>query len=130
MDQSGVTRLHQQPYLELEGQEVIVGVIDTGIDYTHPVFRNSDGSTRIIRIWDQSIEASANTMDVPQVDYGTVYTAEDINRALESANPEAIVPSMDTDGMVPLSQGLPPEVRIRPMILLARAPRSVLLLLS
>lgn len=98
MDQSGITRLHQQPYLELEGQEVIVGVIDTGIDYTHPVFRNSDGSTRIIRIWDQSIEAPADAVAIPQVDYGTVYTAEDINRALASQNPESIVPSTDTDG--------------------------------
>ena len=99
MDQSGITRLHQQPYLGLLGQEVIVGIIDTGIDYTHPVFKRSDGSTRIVRIWDQSIEpARENPEAVPAVDYGSVYTAQDINRALNDENPLSIVPSMDTDG--------------------------------
>lgn len=98
MDQSGITRLHSQPYLNLQGQDVIVGIIDTGIDYKHSAFRNSDGSTRIVRIWDQTIEGGKISDDEPRVDYGTVYTSVDINNALSSDNPETVVPSMDTDG--------------------------------
>ncbi len=98
MDQSGITRLHSQPYLGLQGQDVIVGIIDTGIDYTHPVFRRSDGSTRILRIWDQGIEPEGDVQAFPEVDYGTVYTGEDIDRALNSETPLSIVPSTDTNG--------------------------------
>lgn len=34
----------------------MIGFLDTGIDYTHPVFRNLDGTTRIAGIWDQTIQ--------------------------------------------------------------------------
>ena len=37
----------------LFGEGVIVGIADSGIDYTNSVFRNQDGSTRILRLWDQ-----------------------------------------------------------------------------
>lgn len=114
MDSSGITRLHNQPYLNLKGQDVIVGIIDTGIDYTHPVFINSDGSTKIVSIWDQSIESESGAQRTDQtkdnglldrdgqaaamVNYGTIYTREAINEALKAEDPLAIVPSTDTDG--------------------------------
>ncbi len=58
MESSGIIRLSAQPYLNLSGGDIIVGIIDTGIDYTHPAFRRSDGSTRIIRLWDQTLESA------------------------------------------------------------------------
>lgn len=42
------------PPLELTGKNVIIGIIDTGIRYQLPAFRRSDGSTRILAIWDQT----------------------------------------------------------------------------
>lgn len=41
----------------LSGKSTIVAVIDSGIDYSHPDFRNADGSTRILDLWDQTVTA-------------------------------------------------------------------------
>lgn len=43
--------------LNLTGRGVLVAVVDSGVDYTHPDFRNEDGTTRIVSIWDQTIPA-------------------------------------------------------------------------
>ena len=52
---SGITRLHDHPYLKLRGKGTAVAVIDSGIDYQNAVFRNAGGS-RIAYLWDQSLE--------------------------------------------------------------------------
>lgn len=68
--------------LGLFGAGTIVAIIDSGIDYKHPDFRNSDGSTRILSIWDQGLEGNPPT----GYDRGTEYTSEDINQALLGDN--------------------------------------------
>ena len=55
LDSSGITRLANHPYLSLTGRGTAVAIIDSGIDYTLPVFRNSDGTTRIAWLWDQAL---------------------------------------------------------------------------
>ena len=71
-----------------------MGFIDTGIAYENACFRNPDGSTRITAIWDQTGEQSP-----PQgYLYGTEYTKEQINAALVSDDPRAIVPQTDENG--------------------------------
>jgi subtilisin family serine protease len=93
---SQVTKIQSIPTFGLRGQGVLIGVIDTGIDYTHPAFRNEDGTSKIFSIWDQSIE-SENAM--PEgFEYGTEYTKNQINEALASDNPYSIVASVDEDG--------------------------------
>lgn len=67
---------------DLYGEGVLVGFIDTGIDYTHPAFINDDGTTRIEYIYDLSGE-------------GVVYSKDDINKALKSTDPFSIVNSVD-----------------------------------
>ena len=82
------------------GQGILIGMIDTGIDYTNPLFQNPDGTSRILRLWDQTIE-SENTPEAAagfQPFYGTVYSQEDLNRALASEQPLELVPSTDTSG--------------------------------
>ncbi len=95
LEASGITRLLNIPSFGLRGQGVLVGFIDTGIDYTHPAFINADGTTRILSIWDQSIQTgpSPNTYY-----YGTEYTREQINLALTNEDPISIVPSVDEIG--------------------------------
>ena len=53
IQQAGIAAVQNLTGLELSGEGVLVGIIDTGINYLDPIFRNLDGSTRIRRIWDQ-----------------------------------------------------------------------------
>ncbi len=94
LDAAGITRVQNQPYLRLSGQGTIIGIVDTGIDYTLPVFRYEDGTTKIKYIWDQTIETSPTY----GVNFGTVYTRDQINEALRSENPLEIVPHRDEVG--------------------------------
>ena len=106
MEASGILAAHASPALSNRGRGVIIGIIDTGIDYTNPLFRNQDGTTRIISIWDQSLpdDKSDLPVGVPNrynasgATYGTEYTREQINEALESDNPLTLVPSTDING--------------------------------
>ncbi len=91
---SGITQVQRAP-LNLTGQGCVIVFLDTGIDYTNSVFRNPDGSSRILAIWDQTIQ----TGTAPEgFFYGSEYSREDINRALQSENPYEIVPSRDENG--------------------------------
>ena len=107
MDAAGITPAGELPVLNNQGAGVIVGFVDTGINYTDSLFRNVDGSTRIIGIWDQT-NNSDNSNNIENVTakpfsafsalYGTQYTAEEINLALNSDNPASIVPTRDENG--------------------------------
>lgn len=103
MNASGITRLHNHPYIPLRGNGVAVAVIDSGIDYTSKIFRNNDGSSRISYLWDQTI-ASENPP--PQFDYGTEYTNADLNKALNNSEPFEIVPSQDISGHGTFTAGI------------------------
>ena len=83
---SCITPLQGARY-NLTGKGVIVAVLDSGIDYSHPDFRNEDGSTRILSLYDESLDME--------------FSAEEINQALELSNEQErfrLVPSRDTSG--------------------------------
>lgn len=111
LEQMGVTRLQRIPYLSLKGNGVLLGFLDTGIDYQNPIFQYSDGTTRIASIWDQTIENMQASSDIFY--YGTEYTREQINLALGSEAPLDIVPSTDDIGhgttLAGLAGGTPDE---------------------
>lgn len=92
---AGITPVQSYPSLELKGQGMLIGFLDTGIDYQNKVFQNLDGSTRILGIWDQTIQ-DGNPQE--HFGYGSVYTREDINRALQSKDAPAFVPTQDRNG--------------------------------
>lgn len=95
LEQAGISRLQNLPGLELSGEGVIIGFIDTGINYKDPLFRNLDGTTRVVSIWDQTIQTGIPPEGIL---YGSEYGREQINEALRSEDPEMIVPSMDQNG--------------------------------
>lgn len=95
LESSGITRVRSVPGFSLRGDGILIGVIDTGIEYTHNAFRNADGSTRITSIWDQTIQEGTPPEDFL---YGTEYSREIINQALQSEDPLSVVPSTDEDG--------------------------------
>ena len=95
IQQAGIAAVQNIPGLELSGEGVLVGIIDTGINYLDPIFRNLDGSTRIQRIWDQEEQSGTAPREIG---YGSEYTKEQINQAILSENPKETVPSFDTDG--------------------------------
>ncbi len=78
------------------GSGVLIGFIDTGIDYTHPAFLDSENKTRIVSIWDQSIQSENSHLST--LNYGTEYAREQIDSALQSPDPYVVVPSKDEIG--------------------------------
>lgn len=94
LERSGITYFHKESIIPLTGKGVIIGIVDSGIDYNHRVFINEDGTTKIMRIWDQTLPGNP-----PEgFRFGSEYTNEDINQALASENPYNIVPSVDQSG--------------------------------
>ena len=97
------------------GVGVIVGIIDTGIDFRHRAFIRPDGKTRILKIWDQTINAPLNppqggetvpgpisntsfpVLNTP-MGYGVVYDANQINDAIAGNNPGGQARHKDDNG--------------------------------
>lgn len=91
---SCITQVQSPSGFGLTGNGVIVGIIDSGIDFTHPDFINPDGSSRILFLWDQTVAGNPPA----GFRYGTEFPNERINEALASGAPFTIVPSLDVAG--------------------------------
>ena len=96
LESSGVFDIRESVNFNLMGNGVLVGIIDTGIDYTNPIFKYEDGTTRIASIWDQTIDS--NDRYPFNYYFGREYLREEINEALASSDPLSIVPSRDEHG--------------------------------
>jgi len=89
-----ISEVHRPDGFHLTGQGMLIGIIDSGIDYTHSDFRNQDGTSRILYIWDQTVEGNP-----PQgFRQGTEYNNEQLNMALNSDQPFEVVTSRDEVG--------------------------------
>ena len=91
---SCIDTVQRAPY-DLSGRGILVGIVDSGIDYENPDFRNEDGSTRIVSLWDQSMPGN------PPAGYaaGSEFTREDINAALEK-NTSGGFPGLSTGAVL------------------------------
>ena len=102
MEAIGVKQVQNSNAFGLDGENVIVGVIDTGIDYQNPLFLEGSDRSRIGVIWDQTIsgfEKSDELSDeIPDVYYGTTFSKSEIEQALQAADPYDVVPSRDENG--------------------------------
>lgn len=93
ISEAGIYRVRRQPGLNLTGEGVLIGIVDTGIDYLHEAFINEDGTSKIEYIEDQSDETELGF---------AVYENSEINRAISEymlgGNPYLIVPQKDDNG--------------------------------
>lgn len=123
----GAFRVRNQPALSLRGQGVVIGIVDTGITWDLDIFRNEDGTTRLLGLWDQTLEQdytrnnNQSLQDVTNqvglnettqsreldggfvpltqtLTYGTFYSLAQINDALLSDDPYNQIPSRDAIG--------------------------------
>ncbi len=95
LEASQITQLRSFPTLNLRGQGVLVGIVDTGINYNLPVFKKADGTTKVAALWDQTIQSGGSPF---HMEFGSEYRSEQINLALSTQNPLELVPSTDDNG--------------------------------
>lgn len=117
VEASGAPLFHNNPFIQLNGRGVVVGIIDTGIDYLNNEFMREDETTRVIRIWDQSLNGEDRIYDVK---LGIEYNSDQINQAIQAnkrgEDPYAIVQTKDDIGHGTMvaslvgARGINPEV--------------------
>lgn len=95
LDESGVLRIRNQPNLSLTGEGVMIGIVDTGINFADWAFRYEDGTSRIVAIWDQTAREG---VPPEHYFYGHEYKQEVINEALANENPLLLVQENDPIG--------------------------------
>lgn len=77
------------------GQGVIVGVYDTGLDFLHDDFIDTNGQTRVLALWDQT---GATGTPPPGFSYGRFCTRADIQQSININNNLAACPQVDNNG--------------------------------
>lgn len=93
-----INAIKVNPYLNLTGRGVLVGMVDTGIDYLNEEFIREDDTSRVSNIWDQTIQGGTDQ----SLYIGETYSNEQINNAIKTyrnkGDPYQIVPSKDEIG--------------------------------
>ncbi len=75
--------LDNESVLGLDGKDIVIGIVDTGIDILNEEFLNEYGRTRIKYAWDQSVNSSSGDSYAGEFPFGTYYTEEQLNRFVE-----------------------------------------------
>ncbi|MCC8162207.1 MAG: S8 family peptidase [Lachnospiraceae bacterium] len=93
LEKSGIYAIQRQPALELSGEKVIIGFLDSGIALEQEVFRTGSGRSRVLALWDQTDQSGTAPEGFL---YGSVYTSTDIDRMLTEGWEE--LPGRDESG--------------------------------
>ena len=93
LEYTRILPIQNQPALQLRGNGVILGFLDSGISLENPAFRTADGRTRLIGLWDQTDQSGTPPEEFL---FGSAYTAADIDRLLEEG--AAVLPGADANG--------------------------------
>lgn len=88
---SGITSVSRPP-LNLTGAGVLIAIIDSGVNFASPEFLDAGGQSKILGIWDQTLESGAPPEGFA---FGTEFTKEQIDEALQSDTPYQLIPSRD-----------------------------------
>ncbi|MCD8223692.1 MAG: S8 family peptidase [Clostridiales bacterium] len=116
VEESGISAAQHRPVLNADGHGVLLGIIDTGIDYTSPLFIRADGQSRILELWDQTLPTDQAT-----------FTQEAITAALRAEDPYGLVPSQDTNGHGTFMAGIAAGSRLEtPVSFVGAAPETLL----
>ena len=78
---AGINFIEDNPYINLNGKDVLIGILDSGIDYLHPDFINEDNTSKIVSIWDQESEVEPPPEGMI---FGSEFTRDDINQAISN----------------------------------------------
>lgn len=97
---SGTDYIYSNPYNTVTGEGIVIAIIDSGIDYLHPDFVKSDGSSKILRLWDQ--ESSKSSPPEGMI-FGSEFTREQIDEAIK-ANDSSL--SVDLQGTGTIAAGI------------------------
>lgn len=80
---SGVNYIDKNPYINSSGKDIVIVIIDSGIDYLHPDFIKSDGTTKIVSIWDQT----SNKQSPPEgLKFGSEFKRDQINEYIRNSD--------------------------------------------
>lgn len=96
-DASGIDYIEKNPYLNLKGKNILVAIIDSGIDYLNKDFIDDDNKTKILSIWDQQKVSDKVYDNVP---FGTEITEDEINEAILNNNPNLTTDTIGTGTIV------------------------------
>lgn len=97
---SGIDYVDKNPYIKTSGKGCIITIIDSGIDYLHPDFLNSDGTTKIVSIWDQESQVGTPPTGLK---FGSEFKKDTINEYIRNNDPSL---SEDTVGTGTVASGI------------------------
>ncbi len=99
----------------LTGADNVIAILDSGIDYRRQEFRNEDGSSRILYLWDQTVIGDENASPPEGFRTGAEFTKEQIDIALQQGEADAFsqVPSRDVSGHGTAVTGIAAASRVR-----------------
>ncbi|HSQ90280.1 bile acid germinant receptor pseudoprotease CspC [Romboutsia sp.] len=96
-DAAETTYVETSPYINVSGKGILIAVIDSGVSYLHRDLINSNNESKILYLWDQE----SDLKDPPEgMKFGSEFTNEDLNKAIEENDGTLSVDNIGTGTMV------------------------------